>query len=144
MMIPSDPRETTEFVASLERVSARHEFLDIFYDEFMGQSEEIRALFSSTDIAHLKQKLKGTLRLSATAASSVEGGELYLQHLGRLHHRLEIGVHLYEQWLDALVLAVSRCDPEYDARIERLWRKFIGYSIDVLTAQYDRNKRAAS
>lgn len=138
MTDPTSSKDIDQFMRSLDRASLDPQFLDVFYRGFMGQSPEIRELFRDSDMDALKHKLRATLHLTTMVAEAAPGTAMYLEHLGRVHLRLNIGIELYEVWLDSLLAAVEQCDPEFDKEIAGLWRRYLSKTIEILKSQYPR------
>ena len=124
------------FHASLDRVSASPAFLDLVYDAFLDRSPRAREIFRGVDMERLKRKLAAALRLVVLAIDDDPGASLYLEHIGRVHRRLDVGPELYPLWIDALVEAVGRCDPRPEPRTEAVWRELVGRAVQVILSQY--------
>jgi hypothetical protein len=125
------------FHHSLDRVLASGGFLDHFYDAFIGGSDEVKAFFVHTEMAHQKRKLATTLRLMTMAADDSPGADIYLEYLGKYHRGIHVPEHLYQRWLEALIDSVRRCDPEFDTALETVWRAGLQIGIDNMLKAYD-------
>ncbi len=118
--------------------------METFYHLFIKADPEIQQLFEHTGMDALKRKLGSTLRICVNSAEEEGGGKLYLEHLGRVHHRLDIKPEQYDTWLQSLLISVKRCDPEFDQKIETAWRNVMSRSIEVLLSQYSECPAASN
>jgi hemoglobin-like flavoprotein len=131
-------RDIELFNNSLERCVDRPEFLDRFYELFMGSSDEVASKFRETDFA----KQKRVLRVSLYAMMSVGQGnaevDARLERLAALHSRsaLDIRPALYAVWLDCLIQAVRELDPSFGSETERAWRNVMRPGIELMSARY--------
>ncbi len=132
------------FEASLARCEARKDFFDVFYDRFLGASEEVREKFARTDFARQKELLRVSLHhLLLVARDPKQGPDPYLEDVARRHGagHLEIGAHLYDVWLDSLLATVRECDPECYPEVENAWEDVMMIGIHYLCANYERRHR---
>ncbi len=120
------------FNDSLDCLIARPGSLDLFYERFIGGSEEVSAKFADTDMQRQKRSLKASLY---TAMLAADGNQPAIEHLGRLsriHRDLDIGPELYDLWLDCLIDTVRDCGGEIDVRTERVWRDVLAIAIHIM------------
>jgi hemoglobin-like flavoprotein len=82
--------------------------------------------------------------------SSIEGkpeGNVHLERIAARHSRnaLDIGPHLYDQWLECLIQAARECDPLFGDETEQAWRRVMRVGIEFLKSRYlgDRHQRPA-
>lgn len=126
------------FRDSLLRCLRHGRFLDRFYTRFIGSSAEVAAIFDGrVDMRGLKRKLAATLEILDMHAGREPGSAEYLAYLGRVHGRMGIRTDLYAVWLDSLLWAVARTDPEFGPAVSAAWTEVLG---DVV----ERIKRAAA
>ncbi|MCW8963895.1 MAG: globin [Gammaproteobacteria bacterium] len=125
------------FHLSLERVLACKEFLDMFYDSFIGNSDRVKNFFKHTDMARQKRKLSTTLRLITMAADDSPGADIYLEYLGKYHHDIKVTEDLFDQWLVALIDSAKKCDPKYNDELEAIWRTAINLGIQHMHKAYE-------
>lgn len=121
-----------QFRESLARVASQTGFFDSFYDRFMGQSEEITAIFVNRDMAQLKHKLKETLQILADTAEGRPGFGLYVEMLGRIHQRLNVTRAHFDMWREALLDTIAVYDEQYNLRVRLAWQRVIDSVIDQL------------
>jgi hemoglobin-like flavoprotein len=128
------------FRASLKRCLGKPEFLRQFYELFMESSPEVREKFRDTDFPRQTRILADSLYMMAVAAQlehdSAAWGEM--ERLARRHDRndLDIRPGLYDLWLDCLLRAVARHDPEYSREIETAWRETLAVGIEYLRSRH--------
>ena len=124
---------------SLSRCNQNPEFLDRFYELFMGSSEEIRKKFENTDFEKQKKVLSDSLFLMLTSAGTTTGfAHVQLEKLAKRHSRGDLAIkpEWYTIWLDTLMKTIAEFDPEYSDAIESAWRESMKDGIDLLIAGY--------
>ncbi len=126
--------DLAQFHASLDRATANPVFLDAFYDNFMSSSDDIPLYFKHTDMGRLKRKLKSSLHMMTLLVDQSPGVEMYVSHLSRVHDSYQIPASLYSVWLNTLIEAVDRCDPLFNAQMEKIWRDVLGRGIAIMAA----------
>jgi hemoglobin-like flavoprotein len=135
-----DSSDSEIFQASLKRCLADTEFLRDFYERFMASSPEVRAKFEGTDFPRQTRVLADSLYLMAVAAESKADAIAWkeLDRLAEGHSRrgLDIRPELYGSWLECLVKAASKYDPEFSSGIEEAWRNALAPGIEHLRAGY--------
>jgi hemoglobin-like flavoprotein len=133
-----EPAQT--FVASLKRCLTKPDFLLNFYGIFMGSSDEVREKFKNTDLERQTRILAESLWVMAVAAQAPPESPAWgdLPRLAALHGRynLDIQPELYDGWLDCLVEAARRHDPQFSPEIEEAWRQTLGVGIEYMRSKY--------
>ena len=128
------------FRESLRRCLEKPDFLLDFYGTFMDSSEEVREKFRGTDFKRQTGVLAESLWATAVAAQGGPGSPAWgdLPRLAELHSRrhLDIRPGLYDQWLDCLVAAARRHDPEFSDDVEDSWRRTLAVGIEFLRFHY--------
>jgi hemoglobin-like flavoprotein len=128
------------FRASLKRCLGTTEFLRDFYELFMDSSPEVREKFKNTDFPKQARILADSLFLMAVASESTSGAIAgkELDRLAQRHSRtgLDIKPELYGVWLECLLHAASRHDPEFSVEIEAAWRQALAPGIEQLRSAY--------
>jgi hemoglobin-like flavoprotein len=128
------------FRASLNRCLAQPEFLRHFYELFVASSPEVREKFKDTDFPRQTRVLADSLYMMAVAAQLERnaGAWAEMDRLASRHDRtgLDIRPALYDLWLDCLLRAVSRNDPEYSREIETAWRETLAVGIEYLRSRH--------
>ncbi len=126
------------FNDSLERCTARPDFLDHFYETFLASSDEVAEKFKNTDFKTQKKILKASLYLMMLAAMGKSESEAHLRRIAEVHGRKQQDVRpeLYDIWLDCLVGTVKEFDPCCDANTERAWRVMMEPGIAFMRSRY--------
>jgi hemoglobin-like flavoprotein len=137
-MPPVDPAQT--FLASLKRCLAKPDFLLDFYGIFMASSDEVREKFAKTDFKRQTRVLADSLWVMAVAAQAPRESPAWgdLPRLAAMHGRqgLDIRPELYDGWLDCLVQAAGKHDPQFSPEVEDAWRGTLAVGIEYLRSKY--------
>ena len=130
-----DAATTERFFQSLQRCTSDPTFLQRFYARFLLSSDEVAAKFARVDIPRQSRILRTSLYLMCRAAAGFEDGLSHLREIATSHSRakLDIGPHLYNIWLDCLVIVASETDPEFDDAVAQSWRATLQPCIAVMT-----------
>jgi hemoglobin-like flavoprotein len=126
------------FNDSLERCTSGRQFLDRFYELFAGSSAEVAAKFANTDFRVQKAAVKVSFYMIISSIEQKPEGNVHLERIAVRHSRkgLDIGPHLYDQWLECLIQAVRECDPEFCDETEQAWRRVMRVGIEFLKSKY--------
>lgn len=123
---------------SYARCSRSDGFFDDFYDQFLESSDEIQEHFAG--VSRAKQKVfahSGVSTILLYAMGSPKSAErldaLLLKHGPE---NLNVRPDLYPFWVESLVSAVSRHDPEFNSELDQAWRQTVKSGIEkFLTSQ---------
>ena len=119
-------------------------FLDRFYQEFISSSQEVAEAFAHTDMERQKAMLTASMyHLANLIEKRDEEAHQHMEELGAIHgsHGLDIPSHLYDKWLESLLIAVSESDPAYDEKLESVWREVMLYGINLMKASVDKKPK---
>jgi hemoglobin-like flavoprotein len=122
------------FLDSFESCMRDDRFVRVFYDEFLGSSEEVRALFAKTDFSLQRRALKASLYVMVSASARRQSELSTLSELAERHRTLHIKPHHYELWLRSLLSAVARCTGRQDPEVARVWTDAFRSGIDYMKA----------
>lgn len=138
----SDSVAISTFQASLDRCIIDPSFLTRFYARFRATNEEAARRFAHVDMRRQERVLRASLYMVLRAAQGGDDGLRHLTEIADSHSQLryDIGPSEYEHWVASLMLAVSDCDPEFSAEVERAWRSCIQPCIDRMIARRDELK----
>ena len=127
-----------DFHASFHRCMTHRRFFDLFYDDFLNSSIEVRQKFQRTDFARQKRALRLSFLLVMDAVVHKTNDFSVLEPNAISHSRTKTNIppHLYDLWLDSLLRTVKTCDSRYSAKTERLWREAFKPAIDYIVAKY--------
>lgn len=125
------------FRSSLLRCLSNLHFLERFYEEFIHSSPEVADAFANTNMERQKAMLNASLyQLMNFYGKNDEKARNYVQNLGAMHgaygHRIPL--HLYDLWLDSLIVAVKESDPQFDPALEAIWREVMSEGIELMKA----------
>jgi hemoglobin-like flavoprotein len=137
-----DERILERFEDSLRRCNADPDFLDRFYERFLGSSPKVREKFHGTDFVRQKRMLQASLQLLLVAAQ--DDGKRptpYLDEVAARHSasQLAIGAELYDLWLDSLLAAVKEADPSWSPEVEQAWESVMTVGISYLVSRYNQS-----
>ncbi|WP_022963926.1 globin [Halopseudomonas pelagia] len=121
---------------SYGRCCASASFFDDFYQRFLDSSEEVREKFVNTNMPAQKQLLRqGILNLVLYSRGLPP---TKLKALAESHSRgkLDVQPHLYELWLESLLLTIEQHDSSFDTSIKHAWAEVLRKGIDVIKSGY--------
>ena len=131
-----DSSEVEAVFQSYGRVCRDEQFFIDFYDYFMNSSQTIKDQFRDTDMKQQRHLLRnGIMQLILYARGMPD---TKLRQLAETHsrHGYDIAPECYSVWLDALMKAVAKHDPEYDASLDAQWRRVLKPGIDLIRDAY--------
>ena len=125
------------FNDSYRRVMANpREFFDEFYRNFMGKSDEIRDLFSGTDMERQKEMLTESLAHLISFFVTKKADD-YLIEIADLHrNKLKVTPKMYEIWMDSLLETLGKLDRQFDRNAEMGWRVTLSPGIEFMKHYY--------
>ena len=131
-------RDVELFNDSLERCTSGRRFLDRFYELFVSSSPEVAAKFANTDFRVQKAAVKVSFYMIMSSIEQKPEGNVHLERIAVRHSRkgLDIGPHLYDQWLECLIQAARECDPLFCDETEQAWRRVMRVGIEFLKSKY--------
>jgi hemoglobin-like flavoprotein len=133
-------QELRLFEESVARCVAAPAFLQVFYDRFLGSSDEVREKFKDTDIHAQKRVLADSLFALAVALQGNKESRSWreLDRVARRHGRADqdIRPELYELWQRYLIEAAALHDPQYSPEIEAAWRAALGEGVAFMLSRY--------
>ncbi len=135
--VPRDQSEAAR--ASFERCCASPDFIPTFYHLFFTACPEAKARFEATDFFRQHQLLRHALRLLLLYPNRPEAeGHDLLRRVAERHSRrdLDIPPELYPPFVDSLIRAVARYDPECNEGIEAAWRATIRGGVEYMKSRY--------
>lgn len=131
--------EIEAFYVSFDRCMRQApQFFDLFYEDFMASSAEIRKKFQNTDLAHQKRALRVSLLLIIDAVVRRTHDYSFLEQTALLHGRsgANINPESYGLWLDSLIRTAAVCDPQFNAETESIWRNALHPAIAYIVSKY--------
>ena len=133
-----DNRKLNAFRDSVQRCLAKPEFIETFYDAFIGVNEEVAKLFEKTDMNKQRHMLKSSLLILMTTTMDTPETRAHLEHIAKSHSRSGHNVRpeLYSLWLDCLIAAARQHDHQFEPSIEKAWRDTLSSGIETIKANY--------
>ncbi len=127
------------FKRALINDSYNCDFICRFYDIFLAKSDDIAALFASTNMSAQKTMLHDSLHHMLDFFKSTKTGP-HMESIARVHSRRHhaISDEMYDHWLDALMEALKEFDPEFDEEVELAWRLVLSPGITYMKFMRDR------
>ena len=121
------------FDAGFERVVQKQGsiFFDTFYDVFTSKSPEIKAAFANTNMERQKLMLKDSL-MHLVAFSLSQQVTSPLEKIATVHANLQIGVELYDIWMDSLIESLSMVDTHYTNKDAMAWRVILSHGVEYM------------
>jgi hemoglobin-like flavoprotein len=82
--------------------------------------------------------LKNSLALVVMYGSRSEYALGFVTELAERHgsRSLDIKPHLYEFWLESLMRAIERHDPNFSESLDKTWRQLLRAPIEFMKANY--------
>jgi hemoglobin-like flavoprotein len=120
--------ETTE--GSYARCRDDPDFFNEFYTLFLGKNPAIPPHFKDTDLHRQNQLLKHAIGLLMAYYKHREGA--LLRRIAARHGPDDLAIQgdLYPIWVDCLIEAAKRHDPEFEPEIERAGRTVIAPGVE--------------
>ncbi len=125
--------------ASFERCCASADFISTFYRIFFENCPGAEARFAGTDFLRQHQLLLHALRLLLLYPNRPEPeGHDLLRRVAERHSRRDLAIppEMYPPFVDSLIQAVARFDPEFTPVIEDSWRATIKGGVDYMMGKY--------
>ena len=122
------------FLDSFERCVQNDRFIKVFYEIFIGSSEEIAAFFIGTNFAKQRRVLKASLYEMVAVSARRTADPSALSALTQRHLELKVQPHHYELWMQSLISAVAECDPYFNPKTARVWRVAFQVGINFMKA----------
>ena len=123
---------------SFERCENNGNFAETFYEIFLGSSREVARYFRGTDFDWQRKALRDSVHMMVTRDVAEPRMREMLESLGQAHGRAgrNIPPDLYELWLNSLCEAAKSLDPDWNSRLERLWRVRMRPGMQITMAAY--------
>jgi hemoglobin-like flavoprotein len=125
---------------SYGRCSMSPGFFDSFYDIFLKSSPDVAPMFANTDFSKQKVLIKSGISFVIMYAKDQQGAfaKAKLDFIGEVHDHVHRNVkaNMYPLWIDSLLKAVQKHDPEYTPQLDKEWREVIKPAIDLLLSHY--------
>lgn len=121
------------------------EFLDDFYDNFLGSHPDIRRMFASTDSEKQKTLFKHGLNMMIAYASGSAVGQSVLERIRESHNSSHLNVRpdMYRYWLKSLINTVSRNDDQFNSGVQKSWEDVLSGGIEFISTGWASRTKSA-
>ena len=111
-------------------------FLDTFYQHLLESSPAIPPMFSQTDFERQTKLLQHSLGVLIIYAK--RQNPALLERIAERHNRDNVNVKpdLYPFFVESLVEAVAKHDPQFDSDAAEAWRAAVTPGIEFMKARY--------
>ena len=106
-------------------------FYELFYDDFIGSSNDIQNLFKNVDINKQKLMLRESI-LYMMMFYSDKNYNPYFVSLARKHKKMNVTDDMYTSFMDSLITALSKSYPKFDKTCELAWRVLFAPGIEFM------------
>ncbi len=116
-----------------------NEFYDYFYQRFLTSHPAVEEAFKKADMERQKQMLKKSLLYSINLGTSRYNFDL-VERIARSHSKKNYNIHpdLYDYWMDSIIDAVKKFDPQFDDYVELAWRLEFAPGITYMKFMYNK------
>ena len=127
-----------EVKKSLGRCLHKGDVFETFYSVFLQQDARIPELFANTDMEEQKRLLRHGLNNVVAFHDNSVTAQKALERIRYTHgrDRMNIPPDLYDHWIESMIEAVRRFDPEFDRHLEASWRQVLKEGVDFVRAGY--------
>jgi len=119
--------------ASYNRCRERQDFLDQFYEIFIGSDVRVRDAFRDIDVSRQVRMLRGAFSILFDVELDSVEGRMVLHGMVQRHRAFP--PELYDRFKESLVATVRIQDAQFDQRIGEAWNRVLQSFVDHLTIQ---------
>ncbi|MFP4561108.1 MAG: globin [Thiohalorhabdus sp.] len=125
---------------SLGRSLHQGDVFDTFYRIFLDSDPRIREQFTETDWEEQKRLLRQGVNNVIGFYEGSATGRSALSRIRQTHcrERMDISPELYDYWVESMIKAVQRLDPDFDPTLEQSWRDVLRYGTEFVKAGYEQ------
>ena len=106
-------------------------FFEMFYSNFLSQSDEIAALFKNTDWPHQIRLIRKALHSAIIFAQNheISPAKKHMEAIAYSHSReyMNIKPEYYPMWLEAMLRTLKERDPYFSPELEKAWREVLTF-----------------
>ncbi|MCB1174345.1 MAG: hypothetical protein KDK39_12305 [Leptospiraceae bacterium] len=127
---------------SYGRCAMQATFFEDFYETFMRSSPEIMPFFDKTNMAKQRQLLREGISFMILFADNNAGGEMAIEHIGKIHDVKHVNVRpeLYPLWINSLLECIGKHDKHHNEEIRDAWKAVLDIGIRRFIAMYRPQK----
>lgn len=117
---------------SYARCCQAPDFFNTFYAALLAGSPLIPPMFANTDFDRQNRSLQHAIGLLLSYYRGRDSA--LLKRIAQRHTPADLNIPatLYPLWVDCLVTAVGKHDPEFGPKVERAWRTTVAPGIDYI------------
>lgn len=139
--------DDTTFSDSYERIfgdqiqigGAGKDFYDYFYQRFLTSHPAVAEAFRNTDMERQKQLLRKSLLYSISFMTNKNNFHS-MERIAKLHSKQHYNIQpeLYDYWMNSIVDAVKKFDPQFNDDVELAWRLAFTPGITYMKFMYNK------
>ncbi|MFP4560497.1 MAG: globin [Thiohalorhabdus sp.] len=139
----ADPNATA-VKRSLGRCLLNGDVFGTFYNIFLDSDPRVRELFANTEWEAQKALLRQGVNNVISFYEGSATAQAAMDRIRQTHSKAQMNIppDLYDFWVDSMVEAVRRHDPELDAELEAAWKEVLTHGVDYVRAGYDEGGEA--
>ena len=111
--------------------NTKNQFYDLFYENFISNSPEIKNKFKSVDLTKQKLMLKESI-IHTVQFSFNKIAEPYLIKIAQIHYQLNIEPYMFNLFMEAIITALSQCYPKFDNHCALAWRITLSPGLEFM------------
>lgn len=134
----ASPEKIKKFQSSYSRCTLDPEFIQTFYKLFMTSSDQVPQYFEHIPVERQIKMLEYALYLQMLAIDDSPEARKCMVDLGDSHNKLTVKPHLYDCWLNSLVMAVENYDGKLHPGIGEVWREVLSPGLDLMKQRHTK------
>ncbi|MEA5445635.1 globin [Gammaproteobacteria bacterium AB-CW1] len=115
------------------------DFVADFYQRLLASNERFPAMFAHTDWPKQNKLIRRGISMVITYAGSPGVARRQIEDIAKVHSRkghAPVEPHMYDHWIESLLLTVQNSDPRYDTTLGKRWREALIPAIDFMRGSY--------
>ena len=119
---------------------AKPALLDDFYGMFLGSHPEIKSKLAGVDRDRHKTQMRRAINHAIAYANGSTGvSKKELERISELHSKSQKDAppDLHHFWADAVVETIAAADPQWEPKLEFLWREVLEKTARFIASAYE-------
>ena len=119
---------------------ARPTLMDQFYEIFLSSHPEIKSKFSKVDLDKHKTQMRRAINHAIAFANGSTGvSKKELERIRVVHSKSDkdASPDLHHFWSDAVVETIAASDPQWEPKLEFLWREVLDKTANFIAEGYN-------
>lgn len=108
------------------------EFFDLFYNNFINSSPQVKEVFRNTNMANQKTMLKTAITHMVMFFTSKRASQYLITTATAHKNSYQISTTLYEDFLNTLILTLESFDPNFNNQTAVAWRVTLAPGIEFM------------